>query len=102
MTRKLLKKFDQNFFKLSNNNSKRKLGHEEYAYGEPYGENSILASLREGGGIAALYAMTEGACVHFNDCSFYVHALSLTQLRRELPPGGSLWSCENRTLSALT
>ena len=35
--------------------------------------------------------MTEGARVTVVLNKFYCNALSLTRLRRELPPGGSLW-----------
>ena len=36
-------------------------------------------------------AVTEGACVTFGLCQPYCNALSLSRLRRQLPPGGSLW-----------
>ena len=45
------------------------------------------ASLREGGGTRSV---TEGACVVLDLVELYHYALSLTRLRRELPPGGSL------------
>ena len=36
-------------------------------------------------------SLTEGARATLNLYEFYRNALSLTRLRRELPPGGSLW-----------
>ena len=44
--------------------------------------------LREGGGTRSV---TEGACVTLDLYELHCNALSLTRLRRELPPGGSLW-----------
>ena len=46
------------------------------------------ASLREGGGTRSV---TEGACATYEFDKDYCAALSLTRLRRELPPGGSLF-----------
>ena len=45
------------------------------------------ASLREGGGTRSV---TEGAYGTMTQNSFHRNAFSLTRLRRELPPGGSL------------
>ena len=63
-----------------------------------------IAFLREEGGTrqgfpeanemsfgGSLRSVTEGACVTLALNRFYCNALSLTRLRRELPPGGSLW-----------
>jgi len=50
--------------------------------------SSIIAFLREEGGARSV---TEGACVTFGLRNHYYNALSLTRLRRELPPGGSLF-----------
>ena len=50
--------------------------------------SSIIAFLREEGGTRSV---TEGARVTLVFNKFYHNALSLTRLRRELPPGGSLW-----------
>ena len=36
-------------------------------------------------------SVTEGACVTLGLYQSHCCALSLTRLRRELPPGGSLW-----------
>ena len=47
-----------------------------------------IAFLREEGGTRSV---TEGARVTLALHRFYCNALSLTRLRRELPPGGSLW-----------
>ena len=44
------------------------------------------ASLREGGGPLAV----EGACGAVRQNSFHRNAFSLSRLRRQLPPGGSL------------
>ena len=45
------------------------------------------ASLREGGGTRSV---TEGAYGTMRQNSFHRNEFSLTRLRRELPPGGSL------------
>ena len=63
-----------------------------------------IAFLREEGGTrqgfpeanemsfgGSLRSVTEGARVTLVFNKFYRNALSLTRLRRELPPGGSLW-----------
>ena len=63
-----------------------------------------IAFLREEGGTrqgfpeanemsfgGSLRSVTEGARATFSLRGFYSYALSLTRLRRELPPGGSLW-----------
>ena len=47
-----------------------------------------IAFLREEGGTRSV---TEGVRVTLDLHYFYRNALSLTRLRRELPPGGSLW-----------
>ena len=47
-----------------------------------------IAFLREEGGPRSV---TEGVRVTLDLHYFYRNALSLTRLRRELPPGGSLW-----------
>jgi len=39
----------------------------------------------------SLRSVTEGACVILGLYELHCDALSLTRLRRELPPGGSLW-----------
>ena len=69
-----------------------------------YNGSSKKAFLREEGGTrqgfpeanemsfgGSLRSVTEGARVTLVFNKFYRNALSLTRLRRELPPGGSLW-----------
>ena len=56
-----------------------------------------IAFLREEGGTRSV---TEGARVTLVFNKFYRNALSLTRLRRELPPGGSLWFVRSESLSA--
>ena len=56
-----------------------------------------IAFLREEGGTRSV---TEGARVTLVFNKFYRNALSLTRLRRELPPGGSLWFVRPESLSA--
>ena len=49
----------------------------------------MKAFLREEGGTRSV---TEGACATLNLCKFECNALSLSRLRRQLPPGGSLFT----------
>ena len=54
-----------------------------------YIDAAVKASLRERGRGTAL--AVEGACVTLGLDKSYCIALSLSRLRRQLPPGGSLW-----------
>ena len=55
-----------------------------------YNGSSKKAFLREEGGTRSV---TEGACATLDLHLFFHNALSLSRLRRQLPPGGSLGMC---------